>query len=42
MDGEQFDIMLVENAIPFCVKTPRTVPFAYMDRLKAELELLRQ
>ena len=42
MDGEQFGIVLVENAIPFCVKTPRTVPFAYRDRLKAELELLQQ
>ena len=42
MDGEQFCITLVENAVPFCVKTPRTVPFAYRDKLKAELELLQQ
>ena len=42
MDGERFHIALAENAIPFCVKTPRTVPFAYRDKLKAELELLQQ
>ena len=42
MDGEQFHIVLAGNAIPFCVKTPHTVPFAYRDKLKAELELLRQ
>ena len=29
MDGEQFHITLTENAVPFCVKTPRMVPFAY-------------
>ena len=42
MDGEQFHITLTENAVPFCVKTPRTVPFAYREKLKAELELLQQ
>ena len=42
MDGEHFRIALAENAIPFCVKTPRSVPFAYRDKLKAELELLQQ
>ena len=42
MDGERFHIALAENAIPFCVKTPRTVPFAYREKLKAELELLEQ
>ena len=42
MDGEQFRIALAENAVPFCVKTLCTVPFAYRDNLKAELELLQQ
>ena len=42
MDGEQFHITLTENAVPFCVKTPQTIPFAYRDKLKAELELLQQ
>ena len=43
MDGKQFHITtLTENAVPFCVKTPRTVPFAYRDKLKAELVLHQQ
>ena len=40
MDGEEFHITLTEGAKPFCIKTPRTVPFAYRDKLKAELEIL--
>ena len=44
MDGEQLCITLVENAIPFCVKTPRTVPFASRDKLFRQnyVELLQQ
>ena len=42
MDGEQFHVTLTENAVPFCVKTPQTVPITYRDKLKAELELLQQ
>ena len=42
MDGEQFHIALTKEAKPFCVKTPRTVPFAYRDKLKAELETLQE
>ena len=38
MDGEQFCITLVENAIPFCVKTPHIKGQV----IKAELELLQQ
>ena len=38
---EQFHISLTENAIPFCVKTPRSIPFAYRDKLKVELNLLQ-
>ena len=41
MEGEQFHISLSANARPFCVSTPRSVPFAYRDKLKAELELLQ-
>ena len=32
----------MEEAVPFCVKTPRAVPFAYREKLKAELELLQE
>lgn len=40
MRGEEFYISLAANAKPFCVNTPRTIPFAYRDKLKAELDLL--
>jgi hypothetical protein len=30
------------DAKPFCVRAPQTVPFAYREKLKAELELLQQ
>ena len=40
MQGEEFRICLAANAKPFCVHTPRTIPFAYRDKLKAELDLL--
>ncbi len=40
MPGEKFHIPLTENAKPFCVTTPRTVPFAYRDKLKQEIDLL--
>ena len=42
MKGEKFHILLVEGAVPFCVKTPRSVPFAYREQLKVELELLQE
>ena len=41
MEGEKFHISLTDNAQPFCVNTPRAVPFAYRDKLKAELDLLQ-
>ena len=40
MQGEKFHISLAANANPFCVNTPRTIPFAYRDKLQAELDLL--
>lgn len=40
VQGEEFRICLAANAKPFCVHTPRTIPFAYRDKLKAELDLL--
>ena len=40
MNGKKFHITLTEGAKPFCIKTPRMVPFAYRDKLKAELEIL--
>ena len=41
MDGEEFHIELVDGAQPFCVHTPRTIPFAYREKLQDELALLR-
>ena len=41
MEREKFHISLTPGATPFCVKTPRTVPFAYRDKLKMELDLLQ-
>ena len=40
MQGEEFRICLAANAKPFCIHTPRTILFAYRDKLKAELDLL--
>ncbi len=40
MPGEKFHISLTENARPFCVSTPRTIPFAYREKLKNEIDLL--
>lgn len=40
MEGEKFHITLTEGAKPFCVRTPRSIPFAYRHKLKAELDLL--
>ena len=41
IDGESFHITLTKDAKPFCVNTPRTVPFAFRNKLKAELDLLQ-
>ncbi len=38
MPGEEFHIKLSEDAKPFCVNTPRAIPYAYREKLKAELE----
>ena len=42
MDGEKFHIYLTTNAKPFCVTSPRSIPYAYWDRLAAELDSLQQ
>ena len=42
MEGEKFHIAPTDDAQPFCVKAPRAIPFAYRDKLKAELELLQE
>ena len=42
MTGEEFHISLTANAKPFCVNTPRSIPFIYRDKLKAELESLQK
>ena len=41
MEGEEFHISLIADAKPFCVNTPRSVPFAYHDKFQAELDLLQ-
>ena len=40
MPGEKFHISLTKEAKPFCVSTPRTIPFAYREKLKEEIDLL--
>ena len=40
VQGEEFHIDISDTAKPFCVHTPRTIPFAYRDKLQAELNLL--
>jgi len=40
MQGEEFHIAIAETAKPFCVHTPRTIPFAYRDKLQDELNIL--
>ena len=40
MEGEKFHIALADDAKPSCVNTPPAVPFAFCDKLKAELDLL--
>ena len=42
MDGKYFYISLTSDAKPFCVHTPHTIPYAYCDKLKAELDLLQE
>ena len=39
LPGEKFHISLIADARPFCITTPRTIPFAYKDKLK-EIDLL--
>ena len=40
MEGKEFHISLRTDARPFCVNTPRSIPLAYRDKLKSELDLL--
>lgn len=40
MPGETFHISLTSDARPFCVTTPCTIPFAYREKLKNEIDLL--
>ena len=42
MEGEEFHISLTDDAKSLCVQTPRAIPFAYRDKLKAELETLQE
>ena len=40
MQRELLKISLMENAEPFCVKAPRSIPFAYHEKLRQELDSL--
>lgn len=40
MPGKKFHIALTADTWPFCVTTPRIVPFAYRDKLQNEIDLL--
>ena len=40
MPGEKFHIFLTDDARTFCITTPRTIPFAYRDKLQNEIDLL--
>ena len=42
MEGEQFHVALRDDAKPFCFNTPRTIPYAYREKLKAELQSLEE
>ena len=42
MEGELFHISLTDDAKPFCVNTPRAIPIAYRDKLRAEFDLLQK
>ena len=41
MKGEEFHISLVEGAVLFCIKTPRSIPFTCRDKLKAKAQTLQ-
>ena len=41
MDGEEFHLSLTNDTKPFCISTPQSVPFAYCDKLRAELTVLQ-
>ena len=42
MQGELFKISLMENPEPSYVKAPRSIPFAYREKLRQELNSLLQ
>ena len=42
MEGELFTISLMDDAQPFSVKAPRSIPFAYREKLHQELDSLQQ
>ena len=40
MPGEKFKIVLSDDAKPFCVHTPRTIPFPFREKLRELLDAL--
>ena len=40
MEAEKFHTCFIDDAVPFCVITPRTILFAYWDKLKVDLDML--
>ena len=41
MKGELFKINLRDDAKPFCISAPRSIPYAYRDKVKKELDSLK-
>ena len=42
MIGEEFHILLAEDANHFCIGTPHTILFIYWNKLKTELNVLQR
>ena len=42
MNGEKFRIHLKDDARPFCVNAPRTIPYAFRDKVQKELKTLQE
>ena len=42
MEGELFKISLMEDAELFCIKAPCSIPFAYREKLRQELDSLQE
>ena len=41
MNGKLFKINLKDDAKPFCISAPRSIPYVYRDKVKKELDSLQ-